>query len=155
MNYTWSHEIDNEVNVFSGYSHPFNPNLDRSSGDIDVRQNFTTSVVYDFPNFKKARLLKRQLAGGWETSSIVQARSGLPTNISLVSDFFGNPMRPNFANPDGGICSSVGAATATAPASCVTNPNFGRSGQTIADVAGGAIGNGTSRQAQFALKVLF
>ncbi len=239
MNYTWSHEFDDQVNVFSGFSDPFNPNLDRSSGDIDVRNNFTASAVYDFPDFKDAPAFKRQLAGGWETSSIFQARSGLPTNITLVSGFFGNPMRPNyvpgqrpnlssvhfpqqsfninafsvpagydgtwgqnmgnvgrnalrgpgffqwdfsaiknfpvtetvhvqfrtdlfnilnhpnFANPDGGICTSVGAATATAPASCATNPNFGRSGQTIADVAGGAIGNGTSRQAQFALKILF
>lgn len=239
MNYTWSHEIDDEVNVFSGYSDPFDPRVDRSSGDIDVRNNFTASAVYSFPDFKNATFLKRQVAGGWETSSIFQVRSGLPTNISLVSGFFGNPMRPNsvagqnpylsnvhfpqqsynvnafsvpagydgtwgknmgnvgrnalrgpgffqwdfstiknfavteavrlqfrtdifnilnhpnFANPDGGICTFVVSATPTAPAACFSNPNFGRSGQTIADVAGGAIGNGTSRQVQFALKVLF
>ena len=29
-------------------------------------------------------------------SSIFQARSGLPENITLVSGFFGNPVRPNY-----------------------------------------------------------
>lgn len=239
INYTWSHEIDNDVNVFNGFSDPFNVALDRSSGDIDVRNNFTASAVYDFPDFKSAPMMKKELVGGWQTSSIFQTRSGLPTNITLISGFFGNPMRPNyvpgvvthrpsvsypnqsfninafsvpagydgtwganlgdvgrnalrgpaffqwdfstmknfpitnrvrlqfradlfnilnhpnFANPDGGICTAVNSATGTAPASCTPNGNFGRSGQTIADVSGGAIGTGTSRQAQFSMKVLF
>ena len=239
VNYTWSHEIDDDVNVFSGFSDPFNVSLDRSSGDIDVRSNFTASVLYDFPELKSASTFKRELMGGWQTSSIFQTRSGLPTNITLVSGFFGNPMRPNyvpgknpyvasvkypnqsfnidafavprrydgtwgknlgdigrnalrgpsffqgdfsamknfavtntvhfqfradlfnilnhpnFANPDGGICLAVNSATATSSATCAPNGNFGRSGQTIADVSGGAIGTGTSRQAQFSVKVLF
>jgi hypothetical protein len=28
-NYSWSHEIDNMVNVFGGFSNPYNPNFDR------------------------------------------------------------------------------------------------------------------------------
>ena len=242
MNYTWSHEIDNQVNVFSGFSDPFNPALDRSSGDIDVRHNFSASVVYDFAELKSASTFKRALLGGWQTSSIFQARSGLPVNVTLISGFFGNPMRPNFvpgqnpyvshitwvtrggaynpkayaipagyngnygqnmgnvgrnslrgpgffqwdlsgvknfaltesmklqfradlfnilnhpnySNPDGGICTSISAATPTAPAGCVTNPYFGVTNSTIANQTGnGAIGNGTPRQAQFALKLLF
>jgi hypothetical protein len=238
-NYTWSHEIDDTVNVFSGYSNPFDPSQDRSSGDIDVRNNFTASALYDLGNFAHAARLKRVALGGWQVSSILQTRSGLPTNVSLVSGFFGNPMRPNrvsgqnsylssvkwpnqsyninayavpagydgswgknlgdvgrndlrgpaffqwdfstmknfaltessrlqfradlfnilnhpnFANPDGGICLSVSPAAAGKPASCVSNANFGRSSQTIAGASGGLIGTGTSRQAQFSVKVLF
>ena len=242
-NYTWSHEIDNLVNVFSGWSDPFNPNLDRGSGDWDVRHNFTASAVYSLAELKGSNSVLRGVFGGWQASSILQARSGLPENIQVVSGFFGNPMRPdyvpgqplwlshhswpntsynpsafqlepnfqgvwghdigsvgrnalrapaffqwdmsgmknfpvtervkmqfradffnilnhpNFTNPDGGICQSITytAATAIAPPSgtCVPNPNFGRSSQTIADVAGGAIGNGTARQVQFSLKVMF
>jgi len=35
------------------------------------------------------------------------------------------------------------------------NKNFGRTGQTIADVNGSQIGTGTARQTQFALKLMF
>jgi len=97
VNYTWSHEIDDLVNVFSGWSDPFDINLDRSSGDWDVRHNFTASAVYSLAELKEANGLARAVLGGWQLSSIVQARSGLPTNIQLVSGFFGNPMRPDFS----------------------------------------------------------
>lgn len=239
VNYAWSHEIDDMVNVFSSFSDPFDPRLDRSSGDIDVRNNFTASALYDFPVLTHASGFRKQTLGGWQMSSILQTRSALPENVTLISGFFGLPMRPNlvsgqspylpsinwptksynihafsvpvgydgtwgknlgnvgrnslrgpaffqwdfsamknfplteqvkfqfradlfnilnhpnFTNPDGGICQSVSAATATAPASCVANPNFGVTAQTIQAVSGGQIGNGTSRQAQFSLKVMF
>ncbi len=96
MNYTWSHEIDDMVNVFSGYYDPFNPKLDRSSGDIDVRHNLTASVVYDFADLHDRSTWERLAGGGWQLSSIFQTRSGLPENITLVSGFFGNPVRPNY-----------------------------------------------------------
>jgi hypothetical protein len=251
-NYSWSHEIDDLVNVFGGWSDPFDPNIDRGSGDWDVRHNFTASLIYNLPDLKGSSYLIRGILGGWQTSNIVQTRSGLPTNVQLVSGFFGLPMRPdfsgqpvrtadikwptqsynrdafqvepgyngawgdvigqvgrnylrgpgffqwdlsgmknfpitekinlqfradlfnilnhpNFANPDTGICTAVLAAdpVTNRPGMCATqnpftgvitpapNLNFGRIGQTIADVSGGAIGNGTARQAQFSLKVIF
>jgi hypothetical protein len=242
MNYTWSHEIDDMVNVFAGFEDPYDPKLDRSSGDIDVRHNFTASVVYDFADLKDRSTWERLAAGGWQLSSIFQARSGLPENITLISGFFGDPVRPNFvpgqslytphitwvtqggsyntkafsiptgydgtygvnygdvgrnalrgpgffqwdfsamknfamtekaqlqlradlfnilnhpnyANPDGGICSSLLWGPAGTTAGCLTNPNFGVTASTVANQTGnGAIGNGTSRQAQFSVKVLF
>jgi hypothetical protein len=247
-NYTWSHEIDDLVNVFGGWSNPFDPNVDRGSGDWDVRHNFTASLVYNLPELKSSSSLLRSILGGWQTSNIVQTRSGLPTNVQLVSGFFGNPMRPdfsgqpvrtgnikwptqsynrgafqvepgydgvwgdvigqvgrnylrgpgffqwdlsgmknfritekinlqfradlfnilnhpNFANPDTGICTAVSAPVTTPSPGCApsaTDPSgqaikrsFGKIGQTIADVSGGAIGNGTARQTQFSLKVIF
>jgi hypothetical protein len=238
-NYTWSHEIDNMVNVFGGFSNPFNPSLDRASGDWDVRHNLTGSVVYGLSDMKGSSPLLRGILGGWQVSTIVQTRSGLPTNIQLISGFFGLPMRPNsvagqspmlanvnwpnqsynskafavppgyngtwgsnlgnvgrnalrgpaffqwdfsamknisvtentkfqlradafnilnhpnFANPDGGICSLVLPASGSTPASCLPNPNFGRVGQTIADNSGSQIGNGTARQIQLSVKFLF
>lgn len=238
-NYTWSHEIDNLVNVFSGFSNPLDADVDRSSGDIDVRHNLTASMVYSLPSLKGQNAITRGFLGGWETSSIVQTRSGLPTNIQLISGFFGLPMRPNFvpgqdtllanadwpqssynvnafavpagyngtwganlgnvgrnalrgprffqwdlslmknfavregmrlqfrgdmfnilnhpnfANPDGGICTAVTPAAGSTPAGCAVNPNFGRTSQTIADNIGSQIGNGTSRQVQLSLKFIF
>jgi hypothetical protein len=96
VNYTWSHEIDDLVNVFSGFSVPSNPNVDRGSGDWDVRHNFTGSALYSLPDLKGSNSLVRGVLGGWQTSGIIQTRSGLPENITLVSGFFGNPVRPNF-----------------------------------------------------------
>jgi hypothetical protein len=94
-NYTWSHEIDDEVNVFAGFSDPFKPELDRSSGDWDARHNFTASVLYDLPELKGSSRLVRETLGGWQTSSIIQTRSGLAQNVEVTNGFFGNYMRPN------------------------------------------------------------
>ena len=77
------------------------------------------------------------------------------SRLQFRADLFNILNHPNFANPDGGICLSVSPAAAGKPASCVSNANFGRSSQTIAGASGGLIGTGTSRQAQFSVKVLF
>lgn len=94
-NYTWSHEIDDEVNVFAGFSDPYNINLDRGSGDWDTRHNFTASVLYNFSDLKGYNPLVRQALGGWQLSSIIQTRSGLAQNVEVTSGIFGNYMRPN------------------------------------------------------------
>jgi len=252
-NYTWSHETDNMVNVFGGWSDPFNPNVDHSSGDWDVRHNLTGSIVYSLADLKGSNPLVRGVLGGWQTSTILQTRSGLPTNIQLISGFFGLPMRPNyvsgqspllsnrswptssynidafavppgydgnwgtnlgsvgrnalrgpaffqwdisamknipitekvkvqfradlfnilnhpnFANPDGGICTAVASPPPTTQGmpGCAPNPtpakpkgqfinaHFGQVTQTIADNIGSQIGNGTARQVQLSLKVIF
>jgi len=237
-NYTWSHEIDDMVNVFNAFSNPTNPNVDRGNGDWDIRHNATGSVVYSLPDLKGSNALMRGVLGGWQASGIVQARSGGPVNVQLVPGFFGLTVRPdytgqpvrlsntswpnsiynlaafapnpsfdgtpgqglgdvgrnslrapgffqwdlsamknfpvgekftvqfradffnilnhpNFGNPGNGICTSVAAATATSPASCTPNTNFGRIGQTIAGQNSSLVGTGTARQEQFSLKVIF
>jgi len=96
-NYTWSHEIDDMLNVFSpGFENPYNPAYDHGSGDWDVRNNFTGSALYSLPELKGSNSLIRTLLGGWQSSGIIQTRSGLPVNVSLVGGFFGNPVRPDY-----------------------------------------------------------
>lgn len=96
-NYAWSHEIDDMVNVFSpGFENPYNPNFDRGNGDWDTRHNLTGSALYNLPELKGSSTLVREVLGGWQTSGILQTRSGLPTNITLISGFFGNPVRPDY-----------------------------------------------------------
>jgi hypothetical protein len=96
-NYTWSHEIDDMLNVFSpGFESPYTPIYDRGSGDWDVRHNLTSSVLYSLPDLKGSNSFVQKALGGWQTSGILQTRSGLPTNITLVSGFFGNPVRPDY-----------------------------------------------------------
>jgi hypothetical protein len=242
MNYTWSHEIDDMVNVFQGFADPYNPKFDRSSGDIDVRNNFTASAVYDFSDLHDRSMWQRIAGGGWQLSSIFQARGGLPEDITLISGIFGNPVRPNYvpgqnpylshiswlnpggsynaaafsvptgydgtpgqhlgdvgrnwlrgpgffqwdfsamksfdlprkvklqfradlfniinhpnySNPDGGLCSVLNYGAVGQTATCTPNPFFGQTTSTVANQTGnGQIGNGTARQAQFSLKLLF
>lgn len=234
-NYTWSHEIDNTLNVFGTFEDPYNFNLDHATGDVDVRNNFSADVVYSLPDLKGSRKFVHALLGEWQASSIFQGRSGLPLNVQLESGFFAAPFRPdyvsgqptylsnvhwpdstlnpaayaiepdynqtltvgslgrntargpafyqwdfsamksfpigektrlqfradifnllnhpNFGNPDTGLCNSINLPDPTTgtPASCVANPNFGRSGSTI----GSLVGTGTSRQAQLVLKLTF
>jgi len=98
-NYTWSHEIDDMLNVFSpGFEDPYTPVYDRGSGDWDVRHNLTSSVLYSLPDLKGSNSFLQKAFGGWQTSGILQTRSGLPTNITLVSGFFGNPVRPDYVS---------------------------------------------------------
>jgi hypothetical protein len=246
-NYAWSHEIDDEVNVFAGFSVPFDPSLDRGSGDWDTRNNFTLSALYNLPDMKGSSRLVQKTLGGWQASSILQTRSGLSQNVEVTNGFFGNYMRPdsvpaqpvklanaswpnssyninaftlepgfngvwgdpttignigrnllrgpaffqwdmsgmknfgltekvklqfradifnilnhpNFANVDTGICSSVAYPTATSAVCTPNTPNpaqhvgFGVASATIAGADGNQIGNGTARQTQFSLKILF
>lgn len=98
-NYTWSHEIDDMLNVFSpGFENPYTPAYDRGSGDWDVRHNLTGSALYSLPDLKGSNSFVQKALGGWQTSGIIQTRSGLPTDISLVGGFFGNPVRPDYVS---------------------------------------------------------
>ncbi len=248
-NYTWSHEIDDEVNVFAGYEDPYDPLHDRGNGDWDTRNNFTASAVYNLPELKGSGRLMQEALGGWQASSILQTRSGLGQNVEITNGFFGNYMRPNtvpgaavkvagaswpsasynigafalepnfngvwgdpstigtvgrnslrgpaffqwdlsgmknfavtegvklqfradifnilnhpnFSNIDTGICSSVTYPSATS-ATCTQNQprlangfwqGFGTSSATIAGADTNQIGNGTARQTQLSLKVIF
>ncbi len=95
-NYTWSHEIDDMVNVFNSFSNPLNPNVDLGSGDWDIRQNLTGSVVYNFTDLKGHNPLIRTALGGWQASSIVQTRSGVPLDVTdSGGGIFGLSTRPN------------------------------------------------------------
>ncbi len=96
-NYTWSHEFDDMMNFLSpGFESPLNPKIDHASGDWDVRNNLTGSVVYSLPEMKGSNPWLQGLLGGWQTSGILQARSGLPVNVTLLSGLFGNPERPDY-----------------------------------------------------------
>ncbi len=94
-NYTWSKEMNDMVNVFSGFSDPLDASKDMGPGDWDIRHNLTGSLVYNFSELKGRNALERTVLGGWQGSTIVQTRSGGPVNVSIESGFFGLPARPN------------------------------------------------------------
>jgi outer membrane receptor protein involved in Fe transport len=90
-NYTWSHERDDAVNILAGaFQNSHDPKADFADGDIDVRHNFTLGAVWDVPRARYA------LSKGWQVSTLLQARSGLPVNIALSAPFFGaDQVRPD------------------------------------------------------------
>jgi hypothetical protein len=72
---------------------PTNPKRDYSEGDIDVRNNFTADALYTAPAIPR---LPKLIGGGWQLSTIVQARSGLPVNITTgVPNNYSTPQRPD------------------------------------------------------------
>ncbi|HTB98450.1 MAG TPA: TonB-dependent receptor [Terracidiphilus sp.] len=94
-NYTWAHTINDFVNFLNNYSDPYDPRKDMGNADQDIRHNFTGSVTYNLPELRNSNLFERTVLGGWQTSSIVQTRSGAALNPQLTGGFFGLPTRPN------------------------------------------------------------
>jgi hypothetical protein len=92
-NYMWSHEIDNGSNG-SGDGDSLVPEnvacqaCERASGIWDVRHVLNSSVVYQLPFGSGKRYLNQSgvmssIAGSWELSSLVVARTGFPINVTI------------------------------------------------------------------------
>jgi hypothetical protein len=200
------------VNSLTGaYQNSHNPEGDYGSGDIDVRHNFTMGAVWDIP---VAGGLPKRLAEGWQISSLLQARGGLPYTIALNAPFLGiDQIRPNlvagqsvrpndfsvpdrqlnsgaFQAPPSGKYGDVGRNTVRGPGftqvdfavtkttqirenlglqfrgelfNLFNHPNFSNPSGVLSDLTfgkststiGSLVGTGTSRQAQFVVKVIF
>ena len=111
LNYTWAHEFDDTVSVFGAFVNPTNPKNDFSTGDIDVRNNFTADAFFQAPTIGS---VPRALGRGWSLGAIASVRSGLPVNITTnVPNDYGTPQRPNFA--PGASISSVRAKNYSSP----------------------------------------
>jgi hypothetical protein len=101
----------------------------------------------------------------WDLSMMKNFPITEKVKLQFRTDLFNILNHPNFGNPDTGICTAVAAPVTTPSPGCAPsftdpsgqaiNRSFGKVAQTIADLSGGAIGNGTSRQVQFSLKLMF
>lgn len=136
VNYTWSHEIDDLVNVFNSFSNPTNPNFDRGNGDWDIRHNATGSLVYNLPNLTQSNGLMRAVLGGWQASSIVQARSGVVFNPTLTGGgIFGLSVRPDYTGQPVKLPDFSWPTHSYNYQAFTPNPNFdGTPGQGLGDV---------------------
>ena len=85
--YTISRAKDNLSSTFSesnnngnlGLLDPYNPDLDYSYADFDVRHRFSTSAIWAIPGPKSG--VWQQVAGGWQTAVTFTAQSGAPFTI--------------------------------------------------------------------------
>jgi hypothetical protein len=95
FNYTWSHSIDNGSAAESGAGEQgaaiqniFNPKEFRGSSDFDMRHNITANLLYELPFGKNKALFHNvpgwlnQIIGGWEVSSLMRYRTGLPSTVA-------------------------------------------------------------------------
>jgi hypothetical protein len=97
FNYTLSHAIDNGGGPEAGGGthagimlNPFDYRAFRGSSDFDIRHNVNANALYELP-FGKGKALfsnapgwANQFVGGWQLSTIMRYRSGLPTAIAYT-----------------------------------------------------------------------
>ncbi len=119
MSYTWSKSLDTSSGYFGGAENGLGGGngtiqnfFDRKSAygvsSYDITHFFSWSAIYELP-FGKGRTWMHSgplswILGNWQTSYVLQARSGQPYNIGVTGDFaalggsFGAPnnyLRPN------------------------------------------------------------
>ena len=133
-NYTWSKAIDNtpynqsSTAIASGNSYVlpiYEPNfkrLDHGPSDFDHRNVASISYVYMIPSVKDAPAGVRFLINGWQTSGLIQRRSGDPlTIVSNSNNASGSGQNRDRAvlvgNPYGG-----NACGTTSPCKSYLNP---------------------------------
>jgi hypothetical protein len=88
--YTWSHALDETTGLFNTpvalYAtvpyqlDPNNLRLNYGNSDLDIRNNFTGTFVWEEP-FKFQSHWLEAAAGGWSLSGTIFARSGLPYSV--------------------------------------------------------------------------
>jgi len=110
-NYMWAHEIDDGSNGSGDGDSLVAENVacqecDRADGIWDVRHVFNANAVYQLP-FGQGRAflnqpgILRSIAGSWDLTSMVVARTGFPVNVtidrssSLVPDGNTTDQRPD------------------------------------------------------------
>jgi hypothetical protein len=94
--YTWSHDTGLETGLFEasaavGGGHEqvqtyTNRNLNRYNMPVDLRHQFTTDLTYVLPRLADSSGVVRGVFGGWSTSGILKAASGLPFNVFTGGD---------------------------------------------------------------------
>ena len=90
--YTWGHSLGNTggSNEAQTQQNPFNFEQDRGNNAFDVRQSLNATALYDLPFGKGHRLgagapgWTRAAFGDWEIGGVLNARTGLPIDLTLA-----------------------------------------------------------------------
>ncbi len=121
FNYTWSHSIDLGSAAESGAGQQgaaiqniFNIKEFRGSSDFDIRHNVTANFLYELPIGKGKMLLRNapgwlnQVVGGWQVSSVIRFRTGLPTAVAGDLAYNANYWLSSLAIVNGPVKTGVG-----------------------------------------------
>lgn len=95
FNYTWAHSIDYGSASESGAGQQgaaiqniYNIKEFRGSSDFDIRHNISSNFLYELPVGSGRAFLHdapgwlNNIVGGWQVSSVIRYRSGLPTAVA-------------------------------------------------------------------------
>ena len=80
VDYTWAHEIDDQVGSsdLNTSSNPWNLKYDKGSGSLDRRNILNMNYAYKLPLFNGGNGVSHRALGGWEVSGTIISESGLP-----------------------------------------------------------------------------
>jgi hypothetical protein len=80
VDYTWSHQIDDQVgsNDLNTSTNPWNLKYDKGSGGLDRRNILNINYLYRLPIFAHSTGIAHSILGGWEISGTAIRESGLP-----------------------------------------------------------------------------
>jgi outer membrane receptor protein involved in Fe transport len=85
--YTWSKNLTDEQNDRTNApQNSFDIRSEYSRAALDRRHVFTLNYIYDLPFYRDQKGFAGKVLGGWETTSIITAQSGLP--FTLVTSSF-------------------------------------------------------------------
>jgi hypothetical protein len=131
-NWTWSHGKDTGTSIaddFGELSYPYDPGFDYSDSRTDVRH-----VVKAYGTWELPWLRDRRLLGGWTTSFIFLARTGLFEYVNTGAAIFGagtnvsfpivGPSSPIDGSVNRNVPGSGGVGTSGDPASGGTGLNM-------------------------------
>ena len=145
-NYTWAHATDDIVGFFRDYQDPNHPEREHASSDQDVRHNFSFDAGYDIPFRDWFDGGPNWLKDGWNISTVIQARTGLPVNVTLKGGVFGgfsmrpdivpgvDPYDPHFTLPNGTVCNGYSLPDCQFNPAAFTTPAsgpYGNAGRNI------------------------
>jgi hypothetical protein len=123
----------------------YNPHLDREPLAAEARHRIAANAIYMLPWLKTSHGILKQAFSGWQASSIITGRTGLPLQIMQPSgiamsrpDYIGgDPRLPNYQTTRLFLNKAVFALVPTSP---VTNATLRAGTQNPSQVAGpGAI----------------
>lgn len=116
-NYTYSKALDDNIsnqNNAGFYGNSFHPGVDYGASAYDRRHVFNADYVYDLPIGRGHMLSTNnfvdRIIGGWYTSGIVTAWSGLPLSVTEGSPAYGGGLQlsPNTSALFTGSISGIG-----------------------------------------------
>jgi len=143
VGYTWSHALDISDNSTTvGFTaNQYNMGADYANSNWDVRNRVVGSLTYALPQLNGARLLTREMLGGWNASAIVDIQSGMPYTVSMASSTQAAGVdqgieRPSWVHKEHANCSLKNAYKSSV--SCIDETAY----TTAVNYSTGAVGFG-------------
>jgi len=83
MSYTWSHGLTTmQTDRSTAPQNHYNPKGEYGASQLDRRQIYNLNWIYEFPWMRDQRGVIGHLLGGWQTSGIFYAYTGLPLTVT-------------------------------------------------------------------------